>query len=251
MRALWVCGVALLPRVPRRRQTHPSHRFRPPRPPSRATLAAGRPADPPNPRPAVGRHATHRGCASRVSCRPRGPATGRGQLPHVEGRRQAWVPGRQPDVAGDVAAIFTDIFDAGFPIRSMRPIEEFAGDDNASMAADNTSATTAGRPHRPTPLRRTPRTPTVGPWTSTRVRTRGWIPGAIASCPRRAMPRAPRARAKSFEVDRSGGPSINAAGSGRTSQPRTTSTLTPATRPGRVDPRNDTTAAPGSRCGGC
>ena len=39
-----------------------------------------------------------------------------------------------------MAAIFADIFDAGFPIRSMKPIEEFGGDDNASMAADNTSA---------------------------------------------------------------------------------------------------------------
>ena len=44
------------------------------------------------------------------------------------------------DVAEDVAEIFTDIFDAGFRIRSMKPIEEFGGDDNASMAADNTSA---------------------------------------------------------------------------------------------------------------
>lgn len=44
------------------------------------------------------------------------------------------------DVARDVAEIFTDLFDAGFPIRSMRPIEKFGGDDNASMAADNTSA---------------------------------------------------------------------------------------------------------------
>lgn len=44
------------------------------------------------------------------------------------------------DVAHDVAAVFTDIFKAGFPIRSMRPMEEFRGDDNASMAADNTSA---------------------------------------------------------------------------------------------------------------
>ena len=43
------------------------------------------------------------------------------------------------DVAQDVTRIFTDIFDAGFPIRSMKPIEEFGGDDNASMAADNTS----------------------------------------------------------------------------------------------------------------
>lgn len=44
------------------------------------------------------------------------------------------------DVAKDVAAIFTDIFKARFPIRSMKPIEEFGGDDNASMAANNTSA---------------------------------------------------------------------------------------------------------------
>ncbi|MEZ5184910.1 MAG: M15 family metallopeptidase [Candidatus Nanopelagicales bacterium] len=44
------------------------------------------------------------------------------------------------DVSDDVAAIFTQIFKSGFPIRSMRPIEKFDGDDNASMAADNTSA---------------------------------------------------------------------------------------------------------------
>ncbi len=44
------------------------------------------------------------------------------------------------DVSRDVAAIFTDIFRAGFPMRSIRPIEEFGGDDNASMAANNTSA---------------------------------------------------------------------------------------------------------------
>jgi hypothetical protein len=44
------------------------------------------------------------------------------------------------DVARDVVAIFTDIFQARFPLRSMRPIEEFGGDDDASMAANNTSA---------------------------------------------------------------------------------------------------------------
>lgn len=44
------------------------------------------------------------------------------------------------DVAEDLARIFTDVFDAKFPIRSMRPIEQFGGDDNASMAANNTSA---------------------------------------------------------------------------------------------------------------
>ena len=44
------------------------------------------------------------------------------------------------DVAREVAAIFTDIFRSGFPIRKMRPIEKYDGDDNASMADDNTSA---------------------------------------------------------------------------------------------------------------
>ena len=44
------------------------------------------------------------------------------------------------DVAEQVAAIFTDVFKARFPMKSIRPIEEFDGDDNASMAANNTSA---------------------------------------------------------------------------------------------------------------
>lgn len=44
------------------------------------------------------------------------------------------------DVAGSVARIFTQLFDAGFPIHRMTPIETYSGDDNASMAADNTSA---------------------------------------------------------------------------------------------------------------
>ena len=44
------------------------------------------------------------------------------------------------DVAAEVAAIFTALFDQGFPIHRMQPIEVYHGDDNASMAADNTSA---------------------------------------------------------------------------------------------------------------
>jgi hypothetical protein len=44
------------------------------------------------------------------------------------------------DVAASVAAVLTRLFDRGFPIRRMRPIEEYAGDDAASMRADNTSA---------------------------------------------------------------------------------------------------------------
>ncbi len=44
------------------------------------------------------------------------------------------------DVATSVAEIFTRLFDAGYPIHRMAPIEAYQGDDDASMAADNTSA---------------------------------------------------------------------------------------------------------------
>lgn len=44
------------------------------------------------------------------------------------------------DVSRSVASIFTRLFEVGFPIRRMRPIEKYRGNDNKSMAADNTSA---------------------------------------------------------------------------------------------------------------
>lgn len=43
------------------------------------------------------------------------------------------------DVAQEVSAIFRDLFRRGFQIERMTPIEEFNGDDDASMAANNTS----------------------------------------------------------------------------------------------------------------
>jgi hypothetical protein len=43
-------------------------------------------------------------------------------------------------VAGDVVEVFETLYVAGFPIRSMRLVDDFGGDDDASMAADNTSA---------------------------------------------------------------------------------------------------------------
>jgi hypothetical protein len=43
------------------------------------------------------------------------------------------------DVAGGVVSVFGQLFAARFPIRSMDRIERFGGDDEASMAADNTS----------------------------------------------------------------------------------------------------------------
>jgi hypothetical protein len=44
------------------------------------------------------------------------------------------------DVAAEVAKIFQDLFDHKFLIQKMTPIEEYNGDDDASMAANNTSA---------------------------------------------------------------------------------------------------------------
>jgi len=44
------------------------------------------------------------------------------------------------DVAQSVATIFTDLFEARFPIRKMRPVEVYRGDANASLSDDNTSA---------------------------------------------------------------------------------------------------------------
>ena len=44
------------------------------------------------------------------------------------------------DVADDVAGVFGQLFAARFPIARMQRIERFDGDDDESMAADNTSA---------------------------------------------------------------------------------------------------------------
>jgi hypothetical protein len=44
------------------------------------------------------------------------------------------------DVARSVAEVFHTLYSARFPIRMMLPVDHFGADDNASMAADNTSA---------------------------------------------------------------------------------------------------------------
>jgi len=44
------------------------------------------------------------------------------------------------DLADGIVEVFRDLFDAGFPIASMRLVDDFGADDDASMAADNTSA---------------------------------------------------------------------------------------------------------------
>jgi hypothetical protein len=42
-------------------------------------------------------------------------------------------------VARAVVSVFAALFDAGFPVRRMEPVDAFGGDDDRSMAADNTS----------------------------------------------------------------------------------------------------------------
>ncbi|MFE7979760.1 M15 family metallopeptidase [Streptomyces shenzhenensis] len=44
------------------------------------------------------------------------------------------------DTADTVLRVFTALFDAKFPIRGMKPLEEYGGDNTASLAADNTAA---------------------------------------------------------------------------------------------------------------
>lgn len=44
------------------------------------------------------------------------------------------------DVAESVVAVFGELFALGYPVRSMRLVDDFGGSDDASMAADNTSA---------------------------------------------------------------------------------------------------------------
>jgi D-alanyl-D-alanine carboxypeptidase len=43
------------------------------------------------------------------------------------------------DVAGSVVRVFRRLYAARFPIRRMRPVDAYGGNDDRSMAADNTS----------------------------------------------------------------------------------------------------------------
>jgi hypothetical protein len=43
------------------------------------------------------------------------------------------------DLAGEVAAIFRDLYAQGFPIERMLPVEHYAGDDDATMADNDSS----------------------------------------------------------------------------------------------------------------
>ncbi len=58
----------------------------------------------------------------------------------LDGRAQRGEMVVHRDVARDVVGVFETLYDERFPIRRMRLVDAYGGDDNASMAANNTSA---------------------------------------------------------------------------------------------------------------
>jgi hypothetical protein len=83
------------------------------------------------------RHTTwHAGC-------PVGPEDLRRlTLTYVDfnGERRTGILLVNKDLADEVVRIFQTLFQHRFPIEHMAPVEEYGGDDDASMAANNTSA---------------------------------------------------------------------------------------------------------------
>ncbi|MGQ0843028.1 MAG: M15 family metallopeptidase [Sporichthyaceae bacterium] len=89
------------------------------------------------------------------------------------------------DVAASTARIFTRLFDERYPIARMRPVEEYGGDDNASMRANNTSAYNCRHPDQiNAPQAASPHAngraidvnPLQNPWMDPRCRC--WVPSA-------------------------------------------------------------------------
>jgi hypothetical protein len=89
------------------------------------------------------------------------------------------------DVVDDLAAIFTELFDAGFPIERMRPVEAYNGDVISSLTANNTSAFNCRRPDQiNAPTADSPHAngraidinPYQNPWTDPRCDC--WVPSA-------------------------------------------------------------------------
>ncbi|MEU9339102.1 M15 family metallopeptidase [Streptomyces sp. NPDC048290] len=75
------------------------------------------------------------------------PVTSPGQLRRVEinhydfdGEIQRGVLVVNADIAESTVRIFTALFDAEFPIKQMKPLEEYGGDNTPSLADDNTAS---------------------------------------------------------------------------------------------------------------
>jgi hypothetical protein len=78
----------------------------------------------------------------RVGC-PVGPAQLRRLRVSYWGfnrRRRLGMLDVHAEVAGDVVRVFRRLYATRFPIRRMRPVDAYGGNDDRSMAADNTSA---------------------------------------------------------------------------------------------------------------
>lgn len=87
------------------------------------------------------------------------------------------------DAAASVSRIFTKLFEAGFPIRKMRPVEVYGGDVNASLRDDNTSAYNCRQPSQiNAPTMKSPHAngravdinPVENPWKD--LRCKCWVP---------------------------------------------------------------------------
>jgi hypothetical protein len=63
-------------------------------------------------------------------------------LPYVgfDGRVRRGAVVVHDGAAADIVSVFRALYEARFPIRRMRPIQAYGGDDFASIEADNTSA---------------------------------------------------------------------------------------------------------------
>jgi hypothetical protein len=118
-----------------------------------ALLAAGAPSAVGAPSRVPPFHATVRAlsAAERADMTPsvwrRGCPVGLSRLRHVSlpyigfgGRARRGALVVNASVSGEVVAIFRELYRARFPIRRMRPIQAYGGDDFASIEGDNTSA---------------------------------------------------------------------------------------------------------------
>src|SRR5690606_15639222 len=82
------------------------------------------------------------GASWREGC-PAGPAPlRRVTVAYVDfdGRTQAGTLVVHADTVEAVQAVFRRLYEARFPIRRIEPVDRYGGSDDASMAADNTSA---------------------------------------------------------------------------------------------------------------
>ncbi|EGX55178.1 hypothetical protein SZN_34227 [Streptomyces zinciresistens K42] len=89
------------------------------------------------------------------------------------------------DTAESVARVFTRLFEAKFPIRGMKPLEEYGGDNTTSLADDNTASFNCRRPNQiNAPEKESPHgngraidiNPVENPWQD--LRCKCWKPSA-------------------------------------------------------------------------